>query len=411
VTDTIPETEPAPGERASEVRAKAAPLIDWLLETRLRRLRPTLLFDEFCRRLRSLGVPLDRATLHLPQLHPQLRSVTMLWDVQSGGAVETGRAHGIEESDYFRLSPVRLVFDGEPAVRRRLEAPDCPVDFPVLSDLRAAGYRDYLMHPLLFLRGRMNAIGIASRRPGGFEDFHLALFEAVLPAFAAVLELRHLQRTARSLLDTYVGANTGERILSGAIKRGDGQVISAALWYCDLRGFTELSERLPLDQVIQLLNDYFDHVAKPVERHRGEILKFIGDALLAIFPIATGDQSPCPACQSALAAAQDALEGLADMNRARREAAQVPPHFGIALHRGQVMYGNVGASDRLDFTVIGPAVNLVTRMEALARPLDPPLVLSPAFAAVCGRDYRSLGHHALKGIAQEQEVMTLVDDR
>jgi adenylate cyclase len=407
VSDAVPETQPAPGEGASDVRAKAAPLIDWLLETRLRRLRATLLFDEFCRRLRDLGVPLDRATLHVPQLHPQLRSVTLQWDVESGGAIETGRAHGIEDTDFFRLSPVRPVFDGQPAVRRRLEAPDCPMDFPVLRDLAAAGYRDYLMHPLPFSRGRIKAIGIASRRPGGFDDCDLALFEAVLPAFAAVLELGHLHRTARSLLDTYVGPNTGERILSGSIRRGDGQVISAVLWYCDLRDFTELSERLPLDQVIQLLNDYYDHVAKPIERHRGEILKFIGDALLAIFPIDPEDQAPCRACEAALAAAEDALEGLGAMNRARQEAGQARLHFGIALHRGEVMYGNVGAADRLDFTVIGPAVNLVTRMESLARTLDPPLVLSPAFAAASTRPCRSLGRHALKGIAEAQEVMTL----
>jgi adenylate cyclase len=332
----------------------------------------------------------------------------MQWETESGGAVEIGRRHGIEATDYFLQSPVRLVFEGEPTVRRRLEAPDCPMDFPVLRDLAAAGYRDYLMHPLPFSRGQMKAIGIATRRPGGFGAFDLALFEAVLPAFAAVLELGHLHRTARSLLDTYVGPNTGERILSGSIRRGDGQVISAVLWYCDLRGFTELSERLPLDQVIQLLNDYYDHVAEPVERHRGEILKFIGDALLAIFPIESKDQAPCRACEDALAAAQDALAGLGAMNQARQEAGQSPLHFGIALHRGEVMYGNVGAADRLDFTVIGPAVNLVTRMEALARTLDPPLVLSPAFAAASGRASRSLGHHAFKGIAEEQEVMTLV---
>jgi adenylate cyclase len=399
--------EPAASEVESQARAKAAPLIDWLLGSRLRRLRATLLFDEFCRRLRDLDVAIDRATLHVPQLHPQLRSVTIQWDVESGGAIETGRAHGIEDTDYFRLSPVRLVLDGQPVVRRHLEAPDCPMDFPVLRDLAAAGYRDYLMHPLPFSRGQMKAIGIATRRPGGFGAVELALFEAVLPAFAAVLELGHLHRTARGLLDTYVGPNTGERILSGSIRRGEGQVISAVLWYCDLRDFTALSERLPLDQVIQLLNDYYGHVAEPIERHRGEILKFVGDALLAIFPIETKDQGSCRACEAALAAAEDALGSLSEMNRTREKAGQVPLHFGIALHRGEVIYGNVGAADRLDFTVIGPAVNLVTRMEALARSLDPPLVLSPAFAAASTRPCRSLGRHAFKGIAEAQEVMTL----
>ena len=394
--------------KARDARAAAAPVIDWLLSVRLRRLRATLLLDNFCRRLRGLGLPLDRATLHVPQLDPQLRSVTVQWDVESGGAVETGRAHGIEATDYFRLSPVPSVLDGRPAIRRHLELADCPLDFPVLSDLKAAGYRDYLMHPLPFSRGQMKAIGIASRQPGGFSAFHIALFEAALPAFAAVLELGHLHRTARGLLDTYVGPNTGERILSGTIKRGDGELIDAVLWYCDLRDFTALSERLSLDQVIAFLNDYFDHVAPPIERQGGEILKFIGDALLAIFPIRSHDQVPCRACEAALAAAEEALAGLDGLNAVRRAANQTPLHFGIALHRGQVIYGNVGAADRLDFTVIGPAVNLVTRMESLARDLDPPLVLSPAFAAASARPCRSLGRHAFKGIAQDQEVMTLV---
>ena len=195
-------------------------------------------------------------------------------------------------------------------------------------------------------------------------------------------------------------------MLSGAITRGSAETIACALWYCDLRGFTAMSERLPRDALIQLLNDYFACMAAPVHAHGGEVLKFVGDAMLAIFPIAD-DLDRDRACLTALRAAEEALEELDRLNATRRETGRPQIEVGIALHTGAVMYGNIGAPTRLDFTVIGPAVNLVTRIEDLCAPLGQRLLTSERFASPCGSKLRSLGRHRLRGIEDEQEVFGL----
>ena len=202
-------------------------------------------------------------------------------------------------------------------------------------------------------------------------------------------------------------SGTSERIFSGAIKRGDGERIYAVLWYSDLRGFTALSETAPLDEVIVLLDDYFDAIAQPVVERGGEILKFIGDAMLAIFLCETKEGAVCDACDAALDAAEAAIAGLDALNAARAAQGKAPVHCGIAVHVGEVMYGNIGAADRLDFTVIGPAVNLVNRLEHLCAELGHPIVVSAAISRVAQREFRSLGRHALKGIAETQEAFTL----
>ena len=385
-------------------------IIDWLLEERLLSTRPTLIFDQFCRRLVEAGIPLDRANFHSPQLHPQIRTTGIFWHREAGGAQEMGREHGIENSPLYKASPIRWIYEGGAPLHIRIEPGEGALEFSVLEDLRRQGYRDYTLRPLPYSTGRINAIGFATKDPAGFSAAHIELIDDVLPTLGAVLELRHLMRTARGLLDAYVGPRTGRKILNGTIKRGDGEEINAVLWYCDLRNFTGQSEHLPRDELITLLNDYFEQMAGPIEAHGGEILKFIGDAILAIFPITDG-MSPRKACCAAIDAAREALEGLGRLNKARRAEGQPPLRCGIALHKGDVMYGNIGAPGRLDFTVIGPAVNLVTRIEDMTRELDPPIVFSHKVAERCGCPHRSLGRHAFKGIAGEREVFTLAGEK
>jgi adenylate cyclase len=211
---------------------------------------------------------------------------------------------------------------------------------------------------------------------------------------------------AGMLLEVYLGRNAGRRVLEGRVKRGDVDSIAAALWYCDLRGFTEMSEELPPDEVVLLLNEYFDCMSGPVHRHGGEVLKFIGDAILAIFPI-QDDLDRDRACLTALKAAQEALADLAALNARRRGEKRPPLEVGIALHAGTVMYGNVGAADRLDFTVTGPAVNLVSRIETLCRDLGYPLLASARFASPCGSVLRSIGMHRMRGLSAPVEIFTL----
>jgi len=409
----VPEAEGLDRDRREELlcgsKTPRRAIVDWLLEERLRSTRPTLIFDQFCRRLVEAGLPLDRATFHSPQLHPLIRTTGIFWHREAGGAQEMERGHGIEDLPLYKESPIRWIYEGGPPIHTRIDPGEGELEFPILEDLRQQGYRDYTIRPLPFSTGRTNAIGFSTRHPAGFSDADVELIDAVLPALGAVLELRHLMRTARGLLDAYVGPRTGRKILNGTVKRGDGEEINAVLWYCDLRDFTAQSEHLRRDELIGLLNDYFEQMAAPIEAHGGEILKFIGDAILAIFPITDG-LSPEKACCAAIDAALEALQGLERLNEARRAEGRTPLRCGIALHKGDAMYGNIGAPGRLDFTVIGPAVNLVTRIEDKTRELDPPIVFSHKVAERCGRPHRSLGRHAFKGIDGEWEVFTLAGE-
>ncbi len=392
-------------------RERAEPVIAWLQVMRLKQTRVMLLFDGFLRQLHSTGIPIDRSTLHVGELHPQLQARTMLWEAQAGGAQEIPRAHGIRESDFFLKSPVKLVFEGAGPVRRRLGQPGCPADFPITQDLVAEGFTDYTARPLPFSTGQINTLSLATRRAGGFSDLDIAAVEAVLPLFGLLLELRSAYRTSETLVTTYLGARSGQRVLAGTIKRGDVERINAVLWTSDLRDFTRFSEVLPMEEVIVVLDDYFEAMAQAITANGGEILKFMGDAVLAIFPIEerhAGD--PCRACHAAMAAARSALANLAKVCEKRCVDGRVELRCGIALHVGDVMYGNIGAAERLDFTVVGPAVNLVTRIEALNRDFDVPLVFSAAYAEHWGGASRSLGFHELKGIAEPQEVFTLAEE-
>jgi adenylate cyclase len=307
--------------------------------------------------------------------------------------------HGIQETSVYQQSPMRILFEGAGAVRQRLDLPDVALRFPLFYELRDQGLTDYVALPVTFSDGKIHG----TDRPGGFSSSDLAQIYDLLPAFSLLLEIYLNRRIAITLLDTYVGHAAGERILRGQITRGSGETVSAAIWFCDLRGFTALAERLDRDRLLALLNQYFDRMAKPVEEHGGEILKFIGDAMLALFPLDTAD-----ACRRALQAALDARAAMAELNRQRLAQDEEALGFGIALHTGDVMYGNIGAANRLDFTVIGPAVNLTSRLEGLCRVLGLDLLVSDTFAGICGcADYRSLGTHVLPGISRPVEVFTL----
>jgi adenylate cyclase len=248
----------------------------------------------------------------------------------------------------------------------------------------------------------------ATSDPAGFSDAHIAEIVALLPALAACMETRSLRGMLKGLLSIYLGHQAGSRVLAGTIRRGEGEVIAAAIWLCDLRDFTMLSETLPSADVIRLLDDYFEIMAGPVADHGGEVLKFIGDAMLAIFPI-QDDLDRDRACRTALTAAEEALTRLAKANAERRARGDIEINLGLALHTGSVMYGNIGAPDRLDFTVIGPAVNLTARIAGLCRPMKRQLLASARFASPCGSELVSLGLHAMRGLSEAQEVFGLPD--
>jgi adenylate cyclase len=380
-----------------------SPILDWLIgEARLLPNGRSLLLA-LCERLVTAGLPLARASFHIRILHPQLFGMGYYWQ-RGSDEIRVFRAeHGIQETSVYQQSPMRILFEGAGAVRQRLDLPDVAFRFPLFYELRDQGLTDYVALPVTFSDGKTHGTTWSSDRPGGFTTGDLAQIYDLLPALSLLLEIYLNRRIAITLLDTYVGRAAGERILRGQITRGSGETVRAAIWFCDLRGFTELSERTDRDTLLACLNQYFDSMAGPVEQHGGEILKFVGDAMLAVFPLDTND-----ACRRALQAALDARAAMVQLNRQRLAQGEEALGFGIALHTGDVMYGNIGAANRLDFTVIGPAVNLTSRLEGLCRALGLDLLVSDTFAGMCAcADYRSLGTHRLIGIARPVEVFTV----
>ncbi|MGX1325227.1 adenylate cyclase [Bradyrhizobium sp. USDA 377] len=334
------------------------------------------IFAEMCIRLQQAGIPLKRSTMHVRIQHPQWLGAGFMWSDGMREAKITRVDFDVLERSEFIGSPVNEMMDGATELREKLEGdPSLGRKHALYNEMRAKGLTDYVAWPLHHTLGKRHFITFATDRPGGFEDAHIAALKNVLPVLALVSEIRIKNRLARTLLETYVGAHAGELILAGATRRGTGTTVRAAIMICDLRDFTKISDNWPRDDVIDLLNDYFDAMSEPIARHGGEILKFIGDGLLAIFPLSRPD-----ACASLLHAVSEARGAMAALNERNKSSARAPLNYGIGVHVGDVMYGNIGSSSRLDFTVIGPAVNMASRLEALTKQLGRNVLLSRDFA-------------------------------
>jgi adenylate cyclase len=384
-----------------------APLLGWL-EGPGRRLIETEAFVEALgEQLVEIGLPIDRITTGIPMLHPQIASSSVVWEPARLAHERQWQMTSLTRSMYER-SPLYVVYRGDGPVRVRVTPEPQPGEYGIIPDLRAEGFSDYIALPAPFSDGTIKAMTFATHQPGGFKDAEIAALQSLMPHFAYLLEIQTLRRTARVLLDTYVGRISGQRVLQGQIKRGQGEDLRAIIWFSDLRGFTELSDALSNEALIGLLNDYFGALTRAVEEQQGETLKFIGDAMLAIYPIATAS-SGRKAAQRALASARSAQARIAEINLARRAADQAIIHWGLALHVGEVHYGNIGGETRLDFTVIGRAVNLAARLQSLSARLGEGCVISDEFAALLRdkSELRDLGVHALKGIADERQVFGL----
>lgn len=385
--------------------------LDWLVRETTGLPFVETLYAQFCERLRAEGLPLDRATLHLRTLHPQFWGARMLWRPGMAEAEVATVPPSMVEDPRFLNSPIKALYDGADGIRQRLDLPDSAHGrgYGIYDELRAEGITDYVALPMQFTDGKRHAATWATRQPGGFTTEDLVEINDLLPVFAMAVEIRANRRITKNLLNTYVGRHAGERILSGDIRRGSGATVRAAIWNCDLRGFTRISEQWPRDDVIFWLNEYFDVMADPVERHGGEVLKFVGDGMLAIFRLESAE-----ACSRALLAAVEARRGMRELNRRRVERGSFELGFGVALHVGDVMYGNIGTATRLDFTVIGPAVNVAARLQTLAKELRRQVVLSAPFAMMCGcgaEFLRSLGRYPLRGLEEPLEVFGLAEER
>lgn len=385
---------------AAQADAAITELRRWLV-TEGRRTEGTGAFDQaFVDQLLAAGLPLTRFTTGIPSLHPSVDSFSTLWTPEEGIVFRQYRAADITPGQ--SRSPIFIAYETGQAVHTDLTAPPEPDEATIFGDLRQAGYTDYLVMPLPFSDGSFKAVSYATDEAGGFSDDDVRLLNNIRLLLATVIEARYLRHMAGVLMDTYVGPVAGRRVLDGEIKRGAGETIRAAIWFCDLKGFTALSEQLPGQQIINLLNDYFDVITPAIEAEGGEILKFIGDAVLAIF-LPEGEDEAAAAAR-ALRASAEATASLTAANAARAEAGEPQIGTGIALHFGDVVYGNVGGKARLDFTVIGPAVNLASRIEGLTREVDRPVLVSAEFAALHGGDFEPLGEFAFKGIGGKRAV-------
>ena len=362
------------------------------------------LIDELCWRLVGDGVPLWRATLYAGTLHPLIRGIGARW-LRELKLVEDFRIlHGSGETDEYMRSPIRATIERGTPFRRRLDAEIS--EYPLLEKLRKAGATDYFTLALNRTFQQFPVVSWATDRPRGFRDADIAALEDINPALAAIVDTRVVRRISTNLLDTYFGPQAGRRILAGQIRQGEGERLRAVVMMTDLRDFTGLSDRLSGDEVITLLDDYFDALATPIQERTGEVLKFMGDGMLAIFP-AEDDDDFSTSSVRALEAATEGLERLDAVNKVRRAAGRSELRTGIGLHLGEVIFGNVGAPGRLDFTVIGPAVNLASRIEDLTKRLHRPILVSSAFARICPRPLVSLGFQPVRGLGEPEEIFGL----
>ena len=351
-------------------------------------------------RLVAAGIPLARVAVFVRTLHPNVAGRAFFWRAEKPGEVEVDVAeHEWMESEQHLRSPVHHITSTGQAIRRRLADERCPMDFPVLADMRAEGMTDYFATPLPSFTGEKLLASYTTRQPGGFTAGQVAALERLLPPIGRIAEVMAWRRKAQNILETYLGRQAGDKVLAGQIRRGDGEDVHAVIWFCDLRDSTPLADSMSRGEFLRLLNEFFERVLGPVLERQGEILRFIGDAALAIFPVGRDEAE---ACRRAVEAARDAIRRMAAANAARPQ----PLRFGIALHLGDVLYGNIGTPTRLEFTVIGAAANEAARIESLCKVLDAPLLMSASVARhVDG--CRSLGAHKLRGVAESMELFGL----
>lgn len=377
-------------------------VVDWLTNgTRDERFIDNI-FAQMCIRLQQAGIPLKRATLHVQINHPQWLGARMMWSDGMTDAEIARVDYDVRERSEYIGSPASEIIEGATELRENLEQdPSLGRKHAIYGEMRAGGLTDYVAWPLYHTLGKQHVVTFATDRPGGFDQAHIAALKKLLPVLALVSEIRIKNRLARTLLETYVGSHAGELILAGATRRGTGTTVRAAIMICDLRDFTKISDNWPRDDVIDLLNDYFDAMSEPIARHGGEILKFIGDGLLAIFPLQHPD-----ACADLLHAVTEARQAMAALNERNSATGRAPLNYGIGVHVGDVMYGNIGSTSRLDFTVIGPAVNMASRLEALTKQLGRPVLLSRDFAELVQPKFEleRVGQHAVRGFSDPIEL-------
>jgi adenylate cyclase len=392
----------------------------WAVHQGLRGASAYELFDGYCQRLVIHGVPLWRAQAGLQTLHPHWGAYSYLWRRDLNAIQPERHARSDLGDPQWLRSPfydlIRKANAGEnnPSMRRRLDAGPEQRDFAVLDDFFRNGATDYFAQLFTFgdngdpSQGTGAIYSFTTNRSGGFDDDDMALLQSTLPALSLAMKAHASHEIGSALLRTYLGQETGRRVHAGAIERGSVETVHAVLWFADIRGFTATSDASPGAVVIDLLNSVFEALAAALRPRGGEILKFLGDGMLAT--LAFDERDRAATCRAALDAAEEAVAAIVALNASRSTSGLPAVSVDLALHVGDLLYGNVGAADRLDFTVIGPAVNEVVRIEALCEPLNRTVLTSAEFAAAAsggGNRLASLGRYTLRGVRETKEIFAL----
>jgi adenylate cyclase len=394
---------------------------EWLVTDGVRAAGMPALIVGVAQNLNAIGFDLIRITVMVRTLHPEIESIRFGWTIEHTEIPPIGQPfflkkrirqvgdQNVEEISFshgafarsapYQVSPYKRLEQGENEVHSPIK--DTGNEFPILDDIRLGGGTDYFLFALPQIGDVGHRISFATRRPAGFSAEQLRFLRDAANQLAVAIELQVNRLITENLLAVYLGLLPAQKVLSGTIKPGDVEQISAAIWFSDLRGFTELSQVTESRELIESLNTYFETISNPIIENGGEILKYIGDAVLAIFPVE--NQDALAAAKRAFRAAQTANEAVRLMNEKRKLANSAAIHHGIALHIGDVQYGNIGANRRLDFTVIGPAVNKASRVESLCKETGYDLLMSGDFAAYIS-GAKEIGEYQLKGIAQPEKI-------
>lgn len=386
---------------------------EWLVDQALSEPDIVNMFEGLCSRIHAIGIPLGRARLTWPTLHPLFQAETILW--KRGQPTEFEQfQHQEAESESWLLSPMKYMFDNNVnVVRRNLDGPSRLLDFPVLEEVAAQGMTDYLViRTGLAIKNETASakqLGIiatwSADRPGGFNNSELEALQKIQRRFAVACKTVIQSRIARNISETYLGREAGSRVLAGSIRRGDGAETRAVVWYNDMRNSTALADTMPGKDYIDLLNEYFDCTATPIIEAGGEVLDFVGDGVLAIFPYQNADEQKA-AIKAATAALRKVIEARDNLNEKRQEQGLFPVRFGIGLNTGTVMFGNIGVSQRLTFSVIGPTVNEVSRIEALTKATGADALVTRDIVALDQENWVSIGLQRLAGVSEEIELFS-----
>lgn len=395
---------------------KAVELIQWLIYQSWEKAPNERLVAAAAERLVEAGIPIDRCRVAMYTLHPEIGSLMFDWDRATNEASAGERneiAYTSSESEEWKASPLRhMMATGAMQFRRHLTGPQAVLDFPVLEDMRDEGFTDYYAcmfggpEALRLIKDGERSCGAilrwATREPDGFSDAHIAFIDSITPALTSAIQAHLDQEIAANLLEAYVGPLVGERILKGEIRRGMAESLNAVLMIADLSDFTSVSDIVSKEEMVSALNRYFDAMLAPVHAAGGQVLKFLGDGFLAIFPCEPGMERKTAG--KALEAAKSALDAVGELAEIEADLERPAMGLNIALHLGEVMFGNVGSRHRLDFTVIGPTVNEASRMESLCRSLGTDLIMSESVAQLLPEDVRLLTRTELRGVKGERAL-------